>query len=118
PGCARATFSLLMTRPPPRSALFPYTTLFRSQPELGADAIGAGNQHRLVQALRQLEQRAEAAKAGEHARPAGARRSRLDAVNERFARVDVDAGITVGEGRLFGHVGRFFFLWVRHAGRK
>src|SRR5690348_10424155 len=28
------TFFFLMIRPPPRSTLFPYTTLFRSQPSL------------------------------------------------------------------------------------
>src|SRR5205085_7388544 len=28
-------FFLLMTRPPPRSTLFPYTTLFRSRPDVG-----------------------------------------------------------------------------------
>ena len=35
--------------------------------ELGADAVGAGDQHRLAIAFGQLEQRAEAADAGEHA---------------------------------------------------
>src|SRR5690349_22453862 len=31
----RHSFFFLMTRPPPRSTLFPYTTLFRSLGELG-----------------------------------------------------------------------------------
>src|SRR3712207_7508642 len=35
---SRLTFFFLMIRRPPRSTLFPYTTLFRSQPE----AVGLG----------------------------------------------------------------------------
>src|SRR5215211_9253492 len=34
-------FFFLMTRRPPRSTLFPYTTLFRSRPRCGARAGGA-----------------------------------------------------------------------------
>src|SRR2546422_8612019 len=33
-----------MIRRPPRSTLFPYTTLFRSQPRCAADDLGAVNQ--------------------------------------------------------------------------
>jgi hypothetical protein len=36
------------------------------QLELGADAVGAGHQHRLAEFLRHFEQRAEAADAGQH----------------------------------------------------
>src|SRR5438046_10410159 len=32
-------FFFLMTRPPPRSTLFPYTTLFRSEPEPKFDSV-------------------------------------------------------------------------------
>src|SRR5882757_10206488 len=32
-------FFFLMIRRPPRSTLFPYTTLFRSRPDLGLDAF-------------------------------------------------------------------------------
>ncbi len=42
------------------------------QAQLGADAVGAGDQHRLAVALRQAHQRAEAADAGQHLRPHGA----------------------------------------------
>src|SRR5260221_9412541 len=50
-----------MIRRPPRSTLFPYTTLFRSP-----HAVGARDQHRLAKALADLDQRAEAADAGQH----------------------------------------------------
>src|SRR2546430_4965287 len=40
------TFFFLMIRRPPRSTLFPYTTLFRSQPD-GAPVL-AGTEHRLL----------------------------------------------------------------------
>src|SRR5437868_11546090 len=35
--CTFLPFFFLIPRPPPRSTLFPYTTLFRSQPQLHAD---------------------------------------------------------------------------------
>ena len=74
---------------------------FQRQPQLGADAIGAGDQHRLaVVGQRQLEQRAEAPQPGQHAGTPGARRERLDAVDEGVAGVDIDAGILVAERRL------------------
>ncbi len=63
--------------------------------ELGADAVGAGDQHRLAEALADLDQRAEAADAGEHLgahRPLG---ERLDALDQRVAGVDVDARLAV-----------------------
>src|SRR5207245_10200622 len=37
--------SLLRTRPPPRSTLFPYTTLFRSHPEPGRHRHRIGRAH-------------------------------------------------------------------------
>jgi hypothetical protein len=65
--------------------------------ELGADAVGAGDQHRLLVLLRQLEQRAEAADAGQHLGAHGALGEGLDALDERVAGVDVDAGVAIGE---------------------
>ena len=65
--------------------------------ELGADAVGAGHQHRLAVALADLEQAAEAADAGQHLGAHGALGERLDALDERVAGVDVDAGIAVGK---------------------
>src|SRR2546426_11874026 len=44
-------FFFLMIRRPPRSTLFPYTTLFRSHPGFGAsapDAVGGGSRRRIV----------------------------------------------------------------------
>src|SRR3712207_8514853 len=45
-------FFFLMIRRPPRSTLFPYTTLFRSRPRAKARLHpGAGRQHHLVAAV-------------------------------------------------------------------
>src|SRR2546430_7058500 len=43
---ARSTFFFLMIRRPPRSTLFPYTTLFRSSRTLGETRVHAGS-HRV-----------------------------------------------------------------------
>ena len=67
--------------------------------ELGADAVGAGDQDRILEARREVEQAAEAAERREHARSVGAARERLDALDQRVAGVDVDAGFLVGQGR-------------------
>jgi len=66
--------------------------------QLGAHAVGAAHQHRLAVALGYLEQRAEAADARQHALAQRLLRQRLDALDQRVARVDVDAGILVREG--------------------
>ncbi len=65
------------------------------QLELGAHPVGARHQHRIAKALADLEQRPEAADAGEHLRAHGALGEGLDALDQRVARVDVDAGIAV-----------------------
>jgi hypothetical protein len=64
--------------------------------ELGADAIGAGDKHRLLVLLRDLAQCAEAADAGQHFRPHRPARVGLDGLDERSARVYVDTGLGVG----------------------
>ena len=46
-----------------------------------------------------LEQRAEAADAGEHLGAHRALRERLDALDQRVAGVDVDARVAIGKGR-------------------
>jgi hypothetical protein len=66
------------------------------QLELGADAVGAGHQHRLAVLARQVEQRAEAAQAAHHLGPEAALDQRLDALDHFVARVDIDAGVAVG----------------------
>jgi hypothetical protein len=47
--------------------------------------------------LRDLEQRAEAADAGQHLGAHGALRGGLDAFDQGIAGIDIDAGIAVGE---------------------
>ena len=62
-----------------------------------------GDQHRLAVALRQLDQRAEAADAGQHLRAQRAPGERLDRLDQRVAGVDIDAGVAIrerGRGRL------------------
>ena len=74
--------------------------------ELGADPVGAGDQHRLPVALRQLDERAEAADAGDHLRAQRALGERLDRFDQRVARIDIDAGLAVGQlpaGGVGGH---------------
>ena len=67
--------------------------------QLGADAVRTGDQHRPEVAIhRQLEEPAEAADAGEHARAPGALRQGLDAFNQAIAAFDIDAGVAVGDG--------------------
>ena len=74
--------------------------------QLGADAVGARDHDRLaVPVERHLDQRAEAADAAEHLAAHGALDRGLDAVDERVARFDVDAGVAIGRaaGRALGH---------------
>src|SRR2546430_15535474 len=106
-----------MIRRPPRSTLFPYTTLFRSQidadrvvaagvdrePQLRAPAVGARHQPRALVAGWQLDQRCKAADAGEHFAPLRAAHQRLDALDELICGVYVDACIAIGETRAFCH---------------
>ena len=65
--------------------------------ELGADAIGARHQHRLAEAFRQFDQRAEAADSSQHLRAQRALRERLDRFDQAIAGVDVDAGVAIGQ---------------------
>jgi len=64
--------------------------------QLGADAVGARDEHRVLVLRRQLAQRAESADAGEHLGPQRAPRERLDRLDQGVARVDVDARVAVG----------------------
>ena len=76
---------------------------FEGQAQLGADAIGAGHQHRLLVTLRHLEQRPEPADPAQHAFAQRFLRERLDAIDEGVAGIDIDAGIAVGQGSGLGH---------------
>src|SRR5690606_30214345 len=75
------------------------------QLELGADAVGARNEHRLAVLARQVEQRAEAAQPTHHLGTEGPLHQRLDAFDDFIACVDVDAGVTVGQRSGAGHDG-------------
>jgi len=74
--------------------------------QLGADAVGARDQHRLAVFLRDCAQRAKAADAAEHFGPQGAPRERLDRLDEGVARVDIDAGIAIGKRFAHARVSR------------
>ena len=68
------------------------------EPELGADPVGRGDEDRVgVARGLEVEERAEAAEPRHHPGPRGARRGRLDPLDERVAGVDVDAGLGVGQ---------------------
>ncbi len=73
------------------------------QAQLGADAIGAGDQHWLFVALGQFHERAEAADAGQHFRALRALYNGFDALNKLVAGVDVDARVSIGETGAFFH---------------
>ena len=64
--------------------------------QLGSNTVGAGHQHRLAVAGRQLDQRAEAADAGEHLAAVRTLHQRLDALDQLVTGVDVDTGIAIG----------------------
>jgi len=84
-------------------------------PELGADAVGRGDQDRILEAGGlQVEQPAEAAEIGVGAGAAGGGGQRLDGLDQRLARVDVDAGVTVGEGSV-GAIGGAYGVLRRAA---
>src|SRR5437870_6526546 len=51
-------FFFLIIRPPPRSTLFPYTTLFRSTARIGGAAVGLDGIDRLRQLLQRFSDRA------------------------------------------------------------
>ena len=72
------------------------------QLELGADAVGAGDQDRLAVLAGQVEQRAESAQAAHHLGPETALDQRLDAFDECVAGIDVDACVAIGQGEWAG----------------
>ncbi len=75
------------------------------QPELRPDPVRRRNQHRVrVARGLQVEERAEAAEPRHHPRSRRGRRRRLDAIHQRVARIDVDAGLRIGQPvRPMGH---------------
>jgi hypothetical protein len=73
------------------------TVQLESQLELGADAVGTGDQHGLLELLADLEQRAETADTAEHAFAHGALGKGLDRFDQGVAGIDIDTGVAVGE---------------------
>ncbi len=67
------------------------------QAQLGAHAVGAGDQHRFAVTGGQFAQGAEAAQPGHDFRAAGAFGDMLDAVHQGVAGVDIDAGVFIAQ---------------------
>ena len=65
------------------------------QLQLGSDAVGADDEHRLAIPAGNFEEASEAADARQHLGPGGAAGERLDALDQRVALLDVDAGVAV-----------------------
>src|SRR5260370_28853125 len=63
---ALLSFFFLMIRRPPRSTLFPYTTLFRSLLPVRPVQPGAGHDHRPLGAAEQLDRAIELLRSEEH----------------------------------------------------
>jgi len=74
----------------------------KREPQLGADAVRAGDQHGLAVFLRHFKQRPEPAYAGQHPFAQGALGERLDAFDQGIPRIDVDARVTISQGRSAG----------------
>jgi len=73
------------------------------QAQLGAHAVGARDQHRLLVAGGDFAQGTEAAQASHHFGTGSALGYALDALDQRFTCVDVDACVLVAEGGLLAH---------------
>ena len=65
--------------------------------ELRPDAVGAAHEDGLLDVGGDAAEPGEAADVADHLGDAGHLRERLDALDELVARVDVDAGVTVGD---------------------
>ena len=66
--------------------------------QLGPDPVGGGDEHGILVAGRpEVEERAEATEPGHHARARGPLGGGPDALDQRVAGVDVDAGIGIGQ---------------------
>ena len=77
---------------------------FDGELELRADAVRARDEHRAWPARQvDFEEPAEAADAAQDARPVRAAGQWLDVLHQGVTRIDVDAGILVGQGLFRGH---------------
>ena len=77
------------------------TVELHGEHELGADAVGARDENRVLVLLADFKQGAEAADGAEHARNHGALGRRLDAFDEFVAGINGNAGCCVGK---LGHI--------------
>ncbi len=75
----------------------------QGQLQLGADAVGAGDQHRLLVAGRDFAEGAKAAQAAHDFRARSALGDALDAFDQCFTGVDVYTGVLVAQGGLLAH---------------
>ena len=74
----------------------------KSEFELGADAVGAGHQHRIAVVFADFHQRAEAAQAAEHFGAQCALGKGFDVFDQTVAGVDVHTGVAVAQGSVHG----------------
>ena len=85
--------------------------------DLGSDAVVRGDQHRILEARAlEIEQSAEAADLGVGARPRSRLHQRLDQVHHAVARVDIDAGLRIGQA-LFAHASAYVGIRLRAMAR-
>src|SRR5207245_5142273 len=96
------SLSSLITRPPPISTLFPYTTLFRSQ-DLGAEArkrrddvLRSGGSPEEKQRLEKQSQELRAKLAGSDSGDVAALREQLAATNTRLRHIEQEGRIAEG----------------------
>ena len=75
--------------------------------ELGADAVGAGDQYGLAVPGGEFKKAAEASEPRQYARPPGLGDEWFDAIYERIASVDVHAGVPIRQGGFVSHVSRY-----------
>lgn len=75
----------------------------QGQAQLGADAVGARDQDRLLVAGRDLAEGAETAQAAHDFRTRSALGDALDAFDQCFTGVDVYTGVLVAQGGLLAH---------------
>jgi len=76
------------------------------QLEFGANAIGTRDQYRLAIAFRHFEQGAKATDTAEHPLAKRFSGQGLDSFDQFIAGIDVDPGVTIGEGFLSHLVAR------------
>lgn len=72
--------------------------------ELGADAISTRNEHRMLVMPGDFEQCTKSAYSGKYLGTQGACGKRFDVLNQLIACIDIDAGISIGQGSGLGMI--------------